>query len=406
MFVESTECVSERRKLKHAHILVGFESPRLGNPTRHERSASSLRHRQKRMWLESMPMLHAGQTTRVDGCEVRNGRSWDVDGAIVHLRPPGSNEVHSLPSPPRPIKIGSSTLCDLQLRDETRTLSREHALLFPTSNGWTIQDLDSSNGIKVDHVIAKTCLVESGSHIRLGRLSLIAEGPGFIRLRALMCRIVGWSDPVVVDDALHCLREYVARKAILVLVGDDDLASTASRLHCESVGRRIPFHICNDGDVEAAFATVGHGTLVVPAHGRVPVSAFVKKAHMVPDSERPRIVVYTSHARLRQAIDNIYTTRLAMIDIPPLSARTDDRLALVDALAAERAKDLGFASPLFNAMDPEILSSLKHSDIEDLEDSVHRVVLLRHCGVVAASRRLGVTHSTLSQWAKYRGLST
>jgi hypothetical protein len=52
--------------------------------------------------------------------------------------------------------------------------------------------------------------------------------------------------------------------------------------------------------------------------------------------------------------------------------------------------------------------AIKLAGMADLEDSIRRVIAMRTFGVTAGAKRLGLKHSSLSQWArnKKRRLST
>lgn len=50
----------------------------------------------------------------------------------------------------------------------------------------------------------------------------------------------------------------------------------------------------------------------------------------------------------------------------------------------------------------ERLQAIRFSGLSDLEDSIRRVVAMRTWGVTAGAKRLGLKHSSLSQWARSR----
>jgi hypothetical protein len=62
----------------------------------------------------------------------------------------------------------------------------------------------------------------------------------------------------------------------------------------------------------------------------------------------------------------------------------------------------------FTMYDLERLQAMRFSGMADLENSIRRVIAMRTWGVTAGARRLGLKHSSLSQWArnKNRKLST
>jgi hypothetical protein len=58
--------------------------------------------------------------------------------------------------------------------------------------------------------------------------------------------------------------------------------------------------------------------------------------------------------------------------------------------------------------DLERLQAMKFSGMASLEGSIRRVIAMRTWGVTAGAKKLGLKHSSLSQWArnKHRKLST
>jgi FhaA, N-terminal domain/FHA domain len=75
-----------------------------------------------------------------------------------------AGETHSLP--PHPVLLGRSKDCDIRLSDPN--VSRHHAELRPNGAGWTIVDLDSTNGIEVDGKRVKELALSDGTRFMLG----------------------------------------------------------------------------------------------------------------------------------------------------------------------------------------------------------------------------------------------
>ena len=70
--------------------------------------------------------------------------------------------------------IGRSRSCDIVLSDVG--ISRQHAELRPSGEGWTIADLGSTNGLRVNGVtVTGSQPVESGDRIGLGSTELVFE---------------------------------------------------------------------------------------------------------------------------------------------------------------------------------------------------------------------------------------
>ncbi len=70
--------------------------------------------------------------------------------------------------------VGRSRDCDVVLEDSG--ISRRHAELRPTGDGWTITDLGSTNGVIVNaHAVQGVQLLASGDRIELGSTEIIFE---------------------------------------------------------------------------------------------------------------------------------------------------------------------------------------------------------------------------------------
>ena len=75
-----------------------------------------------------------------------------------------AGERHELPS--QPVVIGRSKDCDIRLADPN--VSRRHAEVRPDGDGYTVVDLDSTNGIEVDGKRVKELELTDGARFTLG----------------------------------------------------------------------------------------------------------------------------------------------------------------------------------------------------------------------------------------------
>lgn len=103
----------------------------------------------------------------------------DLAGAAVErttvLTPPGARPALHVLNGPRPghrIELEGTTLlgrlpeCDVQLDDTS--VSRRHARLVKRPGGWSIEDLDSTNGVQVNGTSVSQTTLEDGDTIELG----------------------------------------------------------------------------------------------------------------------------------------------------------------------------------------------------------------------------------------------
>jgi hypothetical protein len=62
--------------------------------------------------------------------------------------------------------VGRHHACDIVLEDPT--VSRRHARLCFRDGGWILQDLDSTNGSRVNDIRVVRCRLQPGDHVSLG----------------------------------------------------------------------------------------------------------------------------------------------------------------------------------------------------------------------------------------------
>jgi hypothetical protein len=333
---------------------------------------------------------------------------WHIDDAVVRLRLWATEYTHAL-SEVRVLKLGSASGCDVRLHDEAGRLSREHAMLVPEPGGWQIRDLGSKNGLWVEGSRTTASTLHAGARIQLGGLTLVAESSGFIRLRALVSRLIGWAPERYgnIDEALQNLRDGAMQRTPVVLVGDGDLSPVTLRLHRMTLGPDAPFVAYDGGEVAAAIRAAMHGTLYVSMRRRVTAVAIADAVRAMQLVTRPRLVFCASGVG-QAAVVSAKPGRSAVIALPALSMRGDEITRLVHETAQDIVAEIGAPSSGFTMHDLERLQVIKFAGMADLEDSIRRVIAMRTFGVTAGAKRLGLKHSSLSQWArnKKRRLST
>jgi hypothetical protein len=79
-----------------------------------------------------------------------------------------------LPLPSRGATIGRSRDCDIVLDDVG--ISRKHAEIRPHADGWTVADLGSTNGVRLNgRTVRSAQSLQSGDHVELGSTEIIFE---------------------------------------------------------------------------------------------------------------------------------------------------------------------------------------------------------------------------------------
>jgi DNA-binding NtrC family response regulator len=117
---------------------------------------------------------------------------------------------------------------------------------------------------------------------------------------------------------------------------------------------------------------------------------------------RPRLVLCASKTSDAAAVV-AKPGQLAVIEMPPLSARTDELPRVMHDTASDLVREMGAHASGFTMHDVERLQAMKFSGMADLEDSIRRLIAMRVWGVTAGAKKLGLRHSSLSLWARSKG---
>ena len=79
-----------------------------------------------------------------------------------------------LPIPPRGATLGRSRDCDIVLDDSS--ISRRHAEIRPAGDGWTVADLGSTNGVRLNgRTLRDATPLQDGDRVELGSTEIVFE---------------------------------------------------------------------------------------------------------------------------------------------------------------------------------------------------------------------------------------
>ncbi|MGA8353238.1 MAG: FHA domain-containing protein, partial [Solirubrobacteraceae bacterium] len=76
--------------------------------------------------------------------------------------------------PPQGAVIGRSRECDIVLDDSG--ISRRHAQIMPAAGGWRIEDLGSTNGLRVNgRRVQGSAQLQGGDRVEMGSTEIVFE---------------------------------------------------------------------------------------------------------------------------------------------------------------------------------------------------------------------------------------
>jgi hypothetical protein len=344
--------------------------------------------------------------------------AWAIDDELVRLREWGTDRSYLLPTAPgtevtAEVTIGSSDACTLVLRDSTGRLSRQHARLAREGTRWIARDLDSKNGMRLDGARRPKVLLEPGSELGLGSITLIAESPRLIALRGFLARILGWTTTrsETVDLAVRAVRLAATHRAALALCGEGDLVPIARGLHRYSLGDHRPFVLCDPRrratEAEAQIENHESGKLALKAAAGGSMCVWPKRLPRDFADVSAALHHPSTHVQLiacGQRPSDCTELVSAPIEIPSLSKRRGEIDRIIDEYARDAAAWMGISSPL-SKRDRDWVRLHCGGSLVEIEKGTSRILALREAGSVAgAAGLLGMAHASLGEWISRRRL--
>jgi FHA domain len=345
---------------------------------------------------------------------------WTVDDEVIRLREWASETAHELPlaPPSEPIVgswlLGSADDCAYQLSDPSRRVSRHHARLLREQERWSLRDLGSKNGLRVDGARKTSALLDPGLEIGIGGITLIAESMRLIELRSFLARLIGWGADraEAIDLAMRAVRMAQARRTPLVLRGEGDLVPIANDLHRRELGVDRPFILCDprrqsmEANVRSstnfergldALAAARGGSLCVRASR--PPADFLKVVNALrdPDSQVQLILCdnSTHDAEAQLAVPII---------IPSLSSRPTELAHIIHEYTIDAANAFN-VQVHFYTEDREWILAHSATSLHEIEKGTRRLMALRVAGsILGAADLLGMAAVSLRRWIGRRAV--
>lgn len=252
-------------------------------------------------------------------------------------------------------------------------------------------------------------LLQPGTELGIGGLTLLAESRRFVELRSVLARLLGWGPDqlLTVDLALRALHLAAANRTPLALCGGGDLVPIAQTIHRHTLGDDRPFILCDprrrapDATVRtaeniqpalAALVAAQGGSLCVWSK-RLPRDFARVRGELRAQNVRVQLIVCMQDLRDGQAFE---PTR---ISIPPLDARHRELPRIIDEYAGDARASLAI-DVRFTAADRAWIASYSAASLPEIEKGTRRIVAVRHTGgnITAAAEMLGMSAVALRAW--------
>jgi FHA domain len=305
------------------------------------------------------------------------------------------------------VLIGTSPECVLRLDDPH--VSRKHAQLTFERGRWLIRDLGSRNGLRQDNARRNEFILEPGTEVSLGGITLIAESERFIELREFCCRILGWARERAgaVDQAMRTLRLAATRRTTLVLHGESDVMPVARSLHRHMLGNDRPFIVCDPRrrSTRASVRSAANHEAGLLALAAATGGSLCVRSHRLP-MDFPLVLEQLRNADVRVQLfvcsdgpGNNHDFLPAPIIVPPVRERSDELPRIIEEYVRDAVIELGVLTAGLPNADHQWIREHAATTLPEIEKAASRLVALRaSCRPSQAADRLGMTWVSLARW--------
>jgi transcriptional regulator with PAS, ATPase and Fis domain len=320
-----------------------------------------------------------------------------------------------------PLVLGSDPDCDLVLDDDT--VSRQHAEVRPTKNGYVIRDLGSTNGVSINDVrVLEAVLNEKVKRIRLGESELefkllddevqlalserpfgrlLGEATPMRRLFALLEQAAPSDSTVLLEgesgtgkevlaEALHRASPRADKPFMVVDCG----ALAPSLVESELFGHEKGAFTGADRPRSGALEDAEGGTLFLDEIGELQIDMQAKLLRALEAREVRRLgstkarpidvrVVAATHRKLERMVsegtfraDLYYRLAVIKVQVPALRHRREDILPLARHFLAELKPDLDPEALLSDAVCATLTAYAWPGNVRELRNVIQRLVLV------------------------------
>lgn len=326
-------------------------------------------------------------------------RGWAIDDAVIRLRRWGRRDGFDLPADADSLLVGAANGCTLQIQDDVGSVSRQHAALTREAGIWTVKDLGSKNGSRLDGERRLSFALAPGVEIEFGNVKLVAESRGLMELQRFLARVLGFGDTrlAAIDEALRGIRDAAARRGTLLLCGAGSLVSTARRIHELALGTERPFVVADRATCRDAVKPATGGTLCLVGGAHPSDLMFAREI-----GASALFICAATAAAAAEVVEHVH--RGTLVEVPALELRNDDRERLILEYASDAVHALGVGSNGFREHELVWLRDVPLASLEDVEVLTMRLVAERVFGATHGAARLGITRRALSEYLRRRGI--
>lgn len=333
---------------------------------------------------------------------------WRIVDDVMHLREWGTTTIYPLPPGRGAAIIGTTRTAWLRITAPAGRITRELARLVRVQGSWTVRDLSSSGGVRLDGAIHRVVSLSPGSEIEVSGMRLVAESRRLVALRETLARLIGWAPELgaEVDLAMRTVRMAALRhQPLLVCGGDGDVVSAARLLHQHTLGAERPFIVCpplrslSSSPREAIVIHDPRKALKAATGGTLCMWQGSQLDKLAASVQRP-----AWHAQLvvcaPQRTDLLLKSPIV---IPSLRKRATELDRIVDGFLVDACAEHGGT---FLPGDREWIRRFDCKTLARIEFAVRRIVAIRGAGgsITSAARGLGMAHSALSEWVARRSI--
>ncbi len=363
--------------------------------TDHANAFARYRHRMPAH--ESCSALRSGSVSTVTHRPRSAG--WAINDPVTRLRQWGRRDGFDFPVDVDSLSVGAADDCTLRMQDEVGSVSRQHAKLTCEAGIWTLKDLGSKNGSRLDGERRLSFALAPGVEVEVGNIKLIAESRGLVELQRFLARVLGYGDArlAAVDDALRAIRGAAARRTTLLLCGAGSLVATARRIHELALGSESPFVLADGAAFRDAAKLATGGTLCLDAKELPTDLAFAREL-----GASALFICAPTAAEAAEAVEHVQ--RGVIVELPPLELRSEEREQLMLDYASDAARALGVRTNGFREHELLWLRNVTLTNLDDLEQLTLRLVAERVFGATHGAARLGITRAALSTYLRRRGI--